>query len=67
MDNIEHFAVSGEAVNTYMDNCEQILQGYLQSLDGVESLQEIIDMNYALAMGYLAALDALKSEQEPTH
>jgi hypothetical protein len=67
MDNSEEIAVTKEAIETYMDNCEKILEGYLNDVAEVESLQEFIDMNMSLALGYMAAFDALRTTNESTH
>lgn len=67
MDNCEAFTVSSEAVEKYMNNCEKILAGYLASLENIEGLQDLIDINTALSMGYMAALDELKAGDQPKH
>ena len=67
MDNCEEYTVTSEAVEKYMDNCEKILAGYLQSLDQIEGLQDLININTALAQGYIACLEELKTGNEPKH
>lgn len=67
MDNCEAFIVSSEAVEKYMDNCEKILAGYLASLEHIEGLQDLININTALSQGYIAALEELKAGEVPKH
>ena len=60
MDNFtEEHKVEPEDVHTYLDQCEELLKGYLSQLPDIEDLQAIIDLNQGLSIGYQAALDAM--------
>ena len=63
----DQYTVEGECVTTYLDQCEELLQGYLSQLPEIESLQEIIDLNTGLATGFLEALNEMVEGQITKH
>lgn len=60
----KEYSIAGEKANTYLENCQGLLDGYLTQLPEVESLQEFISINAALVAGYTAAFEMLMADAE---
>jgi hypothetical protein len=66
MDN-EEFIVTTEEVTAYLSKCEQLHEEFHEALPEVESLQEIIELNWTLAAGLINAVEELKTGTGPKH
>lgn len=66
MDN-EQYVVTTEEVTTYLAKCEQLHEEFHEALPEVESLQEILELNWNLAAGLLNAIEELKTGPGTKH
>lgn len=64
---LDEYTVDGGCVTTYLDQCQELLEGYLAQLPEIESLQEIIDLNTGLATGFLDALNEMIEGEVTKH
>lgn len=63
----EQYVVTTEEVTAYLAKCEQLHEEFHEALPEVESLQEILDLNWDLATGLLNAIDELKNGPDTKH
>lgn len=63
----EQYEVTTEEVTTYLNECQQLHQDFNKALPEVESLQEIIELNWDLAAGLLNAFETLRSGPDLKH
>ena len=63
----EEFIVTTEEVTAYLAKCEQLHEEFHEALPEVESLQEIIELNWDLAVGLMNAVQELKIGPETKH
>lgn len=66
MDN-EQYVVTTEEVTAYLAKCEQLHEEFHEALPEVESLQEILELNWNLAAGLLNAIEELKTGPGTKH
>jgi len=63
----EEFIVTTEEVTAYLNKTEQLHEEFHEELSEAESLQEIIEINWALAAGLINTINELKTGTGPKH